>query len=65
MQKPPSHLWRNPMGKVNQLYQDEFQQLWAETAFHNNLHPDDDFEEIEEIMREEYPNYFEHERSPL
>ena len=53
------------MGKVKSLYEDEFQRLYSETAVLNNLHPDDDFERIEDIMREEYPNYFDHERSPM
>jgi hypothetical protein len=53
------------VSKTNQLFQDEFERLYSETAALNNLHPDDDFEKIEEIMRVEYPHYFDDERSPI
>lgn len=45
------------MVKVNQLYQDEYEQRYAEVAFEYGLHPDDDCDRIMDLLVERYPQY--------
>lgn len=45
------------MGKVNQLYQDEMMERYAEVARDYGLHEDDDCDKIIDVFLEKYPQY--------